>query len=40
MSPKSPYEEPQHPELILDTVNNTIEKTVNCVIDFLTTQVR
>ena len=40
MSPKSPYEEPRHPELSLDTVSNTIDKTVNYVIEFLVKQVR
>ena len=40
MSPKSPYEEPKHPELSLDTVSNTIDKTVNYVIEFLVKQVR
>ena len=39
MDPKSPYEEPEHPELTLDTVNNTIDKTVNNVIDFLKIEV-
>lgn len=38
MSPKSPYEEPRHPELSLDTVSNTIDKTVNYVIEFLVKQ--
>ena len=39
VDPKAPYENPKKPELILDTVKNTIEETVNCVIGFLTEKV-
>ena len=40
MDPKAPYEKPQHPELTLDTVKSSIDETVNCVIGFLTKEVR
>lgn len=31
----SPYEEPEHPELILDTDDHTVEECVNMVISYL-----